>query len=104
MKFWKQKISYFIERHPIFMDTEEEIFTPRQDIKVRFWFDGNLQVEGLYNKLEINYNDSDLLILATEYSIYRIPWNRLIGFEIIIDKNASKETLDLIKMSNLHKN
>jgi hypothetical protein len=104
MKFWKQRISYFLVKHPFFEDTEENIFTPKQGLKIRFWFECNLQVEGLYDELQINYNDSEMLVLANETSIYRIPWTRLVCFEIIKDKETPQEVLDLLNMTNLNKN
>jgi hypothetical protein len=104
MKFWKQKISYFLEEHPFFKETEENILTPRQGIKIRFWFEGNLQVEGQYDELQINFNDSDLLILANDTNIYRILWSRLVCFEIIKGKETNAEISDLLKITNLNKN
>ena len=104
-EFWKKELKYFLVGHPFFKesDSEEEMFTPRDGLKIRFWFEGNLQIEGEFNKLEINYNSPDLLILAKRsegvQNIFRIPWNRLISFELIIGDEASQKLKELVKFN-----
>ena len=107
--FWKQKLSAFIVEHPLFLNPEieeneqEDIFTPREGLKIRFWFDGNLQIEGEYGTLEINFNSFDILVLSKRSdkldNIFRIPWNRLISFELIIGDEASQKLKDLVRMN-----
>lgn len=38
MTFWKDRIVFFLEKHPDFIQTEEKIYTPRKGIKIKFWF------------------------------------------------------------------
>ena len=52
MKFWKERISYFLVKHPIFENSEEDIFTPREGMQIRFWFEGNLQIKGTHKDLK----------------------------------------------------
>lgn len=108
-KFWKQKLSAFIVKHPFFLNPEkdkheqDDIFTQREGLKIRFWFEGNLQIEGENETLEINFNSLDMLVLSKRSdkldNIYRIPWNRLVSFELIIGDEASQKLKDLVRMN-----
>lgn len=91
-KFWKKELKWFVVKHPKYInpkveEDEEDIWTPRKDITIRFWIEGNIQIEGVHNELEINYNNPRLLILSfpsedKKRSIIRVPWKRLIAFEL----------------------
>ena len=101
MKFWKNKIKWFLVEHPFSEGNEhEEIYTPKEGLKFRFWIEGNLQVEGIYSELEINFNDPDLLVLSRlmhkeNGSVFRIPWSRVIAVELssIDEKNIEVKKL-----------
>lgn len=103
--FWKNKLTPFVSKHPYFegVDPIEEIFTPKKGLKIRFWFEGGIQIEGEYNQLEINYNSPDILILAQRNevieNIFRIPWVRLISFELIIGNEADQKIKDLVRLN-----
>ena len=101
--FWKNKLRFFLTEHPFFENTEEDVLTPQQGLKIRFWVEGNLQIEGVYDDLEINYNDPDLLILAKRNEglndIFRIPWHRVICFELIIGDETSDELKKLVRLN-----
>lgn len=103
-KIWKSQLRTFIVEHPRFEGSEKDIFTPRKDLKIRFWFEGNLQIEGEYQTLEINYNSPDILVLSKGESdelknIFRVPWKRLVSFELIIGDESSQALQDLIRMN-----
>lgn len=103
-KFWKDKLQFFIVEHPRFAGSDENIFTPKEGLKIRFWFEGNLQVEGEYETIQINYNSSDILVLSKGESdesrnIFRVPWKRLVSFELIIGDESSQDLKDLIRMN-----
>ena len=107
--FWRQKLNPFIVKHPFFLNPdieeheEEDIFTPREGLKIRFWFEGNIQIEGEFETLEINFNSYDILVLSKRGdgldNIFRIPWKRLISFELIIGDEASQKLKDLVRMN-----
>ena len=105
--FWRNKLNVFLVKHPLYdmddLEIEEEIYTPRENLKIRFWFEGNLQVEGSYNELEINYNSPDLLVLIKESNevrnIYRVLWSKLICFELIIGSEANQKLKDLVRLN-----
>ena len=105
--FWRKKLNVFLVKHPLYdrddSEIEEEIYTPRENLKIRFWFEGNLQVEGSYYELEINYNSPDLLVLIKESNevrnIYRVLWSKLICFELIIGSEANQKLKDLVRLN-----
>ena len=104
-KFWKNKLKFFIVPHPKFEQTDEEIFTPIKGLKIRFWIEGNLQVEGIYENLQINYNSIDCLVLSlndsesNQANTFRIPWKRIILFELVTNENTDEELLKLISFN-----
>lgn len=104
------QLKLFIERHPNFLKTKEEIFTPKKGLGIKFWFEGGFEVEGQHNKLEINFNAKaiDLLVLALRTSnkerIIRIPFERIIAFELLPNKNIDSGLSDLLRLGNEQKN
>jgi len=73
----------FIEPHPVLHPEAGDIFTPRGKTEIRFFFEGGASVIGSAPELEINFNDPDLLILATGPSVYRFKRSALVGFELV---------------------
>jgi len=70
--FWKNKLNSFLVKHPLFegADPEVDIFTPRKDLKIRFWFEGGIQVDGEYETLEINNKKLGLVRLGFKSFLY----------------------------------
>lgn len=105
-----QQLKLFIEPHQDFVGTEEEIFTPKKGLGIKFWFEGGFEVEGQHNKIEINFNaiKSGLLVLAVRTSskerIIRIPTERIIAFELLPNKNIDSGLSDLLRLGNEQKN
>jgi hypothetical protein len=58
-QLWKSQIKWFIEKHPFFTDTTEKIYTPKKGLFIRFWIEGNLQIEGKHEQIHINYNSQN---------------------------------------------
>lgn len=63
-----------------------------------------MQIEGEYETIEINYNSSDILVLSKGESdelrnIFRVPWKRLVSFELIIGDESSQALRELIRMN-----
>ena len=106
----KKELKWFIEPHQDFIGTEEEIFTPKKGLGIKFWFEGGFEVEGQHNKIEINFNTikSGLLILALRTSskerIIRIPTERIIAFELLPNKNIDSGLSDLLRLGNEQRN
>ena len=78
-----RSLQMFIEPHPYLPPEAGDIFTPRRGTEIRFFFEGGTSVVGSGPELEINFNDDDLLILATGSSVYRFKRNALVGFELV---------------------
>ena len=89
------RLKFFIKPHPELHPAGEKVFVPRDNLVIRFWFEGNLQVEGDENNLQINLNDDQLLVLALSGKgvnrIFRIPWQRLVSVELIQKDSLNKE-------------
>ena len=104
------QLKWFIEPHPNFIGTEEEIFTPKKGLGIKFWFEGGFEVAGLHNKIEINFNaiKSGLLVLALRTNnkerIIRIPAERIIAFELLPNKNIDRGVSDLLRLGIEQKN
>ncbi|WP_379085561.1 hypothetical protein [Pedobacter sp. UC225_65] len=107
-KVIKQHLKYFIEPHPSFKGSEEQIFTPRNDYVIKFWIEGGFEIAGAHSTLEINFNSNELLVLAVRNEpierIIRIPWKRIIAFELIINDKSGVNTSDPIYLKPEQKN
>jgi hypothetical protein len=89
--FWLGRLRCFIEHHP-WLPAEEEVFVPLSDLKVGLFFEGGVHLVGDHSTLQINFNDPTLIIICHTKSsverIYRFPWARFIGFELIPSRHA----------------
>lgn len=93
-------LQFFIELHKDFIQPENEridgqsesIYTPKHDLQIVFWFEGGFQISGHNTDLEINFNSKDFLVLSLRQPrqrIIRVPYNRLIAFELQPIENGS---------------
>lgn len=102
-KFWQKKLKHFLIKHPFFEDLEyEKIYTPKEGLKIKFWIEGNLQIEGIYEEIEINFNDPDLLIVSFNKfrgSVFRVIWKKLIAVEFIPINEEDEEIRDLLRIN-----
>ncbi len=104
---WKGHIQFFIEPHPGFNGTEEQIFTPRKGIVILFRFEGVWDVEGRHGEIEINYNARDLLVLALRAPkdrVIRVEWKRLISFELLNEAVDDTSVRDLLRIDKSRRN
>jgi len=85
--FWKRKIRHWLEPDPTLHPMGEDVYSPQKKLKIAFWFEGGLKVTGDNSDLSVNFNDPDLLILSLlvrkTIRIYRVPYSRLVCFELI---------------------
>jgi hypothetical protein len=104
------QLKFFIEPHPNFFGTEEEIFTPKKGLGIKFWCEGGFEIEGRHNKIEINFNsvDTGLLVFALRTNrkerIIRIPIEKVIAIELLPNKNIDSGLSDLLRLGNEKKN
>lgn len=108
--FWKNELKFFIVSHPDFKKTDEQVFTPKKGLKIRFWIEGNLQIDGIYKFLHINYNSNTCLILSlkdsksSQSNIFRIPWEKIITFELVTNEDNTDELKKLMQINPNQKN
>ena len=80
-------MKFFVEPQPELHPGAGEIYVPRDELKIAFYADSIPKIVGNARTLQINFNDPDFLVLAIESRgisrVYRILWQRLIGFELI---------------------
>ena len=76
------RLRLFIRPHPELHPEAGDIFTPKGNTTIKFFFDGGFVVEGKGPELEINFNDDELMILAVGKSVYRFKKSAFIGFEL----------------------
>ena len=80
-----KKLDPFICPHPTLHPEAGEIYTPRKNLVIQFFFEGGFVVEGSGPELEINFNDDDLIILAVQDSVYRFKKPAFVGFKLLQD-------------------
>ena len=94
-KRWRTTIRFFLQEHPELFPAGEKVYLPKDELTVTLWFEGGLRVSGDASSLQLNYNSDDLLVLAllegSKHRIFRVPWNRLVSFEIAVDASADRK-------------
>ncbi len=85
-KRWIAACKSFLQPHPELFPSGEKVYTPRDDLIVTLWFDGGLRVSGDARSLQLNFNTDEYLVLSlqegTRDRIFRVPWDRLVSFEL----------------------
>ena len=95
-----EKLKMFIIPHPVLHPEAGDIFTPRGENSIRFFFEGGFAVEGKAPELEINFNDDELLILSTGQSVYRFKRSALVGFELVL-AHSKQESIEVRNIKGL---
>jgi hypothetical protein len=94
--FWKSKLMPFLVPNEVLNKLGEHSYGVKKKLKLAFWFDGGLKVTGNEATLSLNLKDPDLLILGTlvrkTTRIYRIPYERLVCFELIRGSDDSESS------------
>jgi hypothetical protein len=85
--FWKRKLQFFLEPEPTLHPAGEDVYIPREKLKVAFWFEGGLKVSGGPRDLQVNFNDPQILTLSLQTKrtnrIFRVPYSRIVCFELV---------------------
>lgn len=83
-EYWWSTIQFFFDKHPLLFKAGEQAYTPRT--ACCFYLEGNLGIRGNAESLIMNLNSHDILVLISkvgnEESVFRVPWERLISFEL----------------------
>lgn len=97
-KIIKSELKNFIE-HDDSLPKNEAVFLPKTDLTIGFFVEGGVYVAGDRETLRVNLNSSEMLVLLVEQKdgehIYRFPWTRIIGFELIAKGIDDPELLQL---------
>jgi hypothetical protein len=91
-KRWIAISQFFLQPHFELFPAGEKVYVPKDDLEVRLWFEGGLQVFGDAHTLELNFNSDEYLVVAlregSKDRIFRVPWDRLVSFEITRDRQG----------------
>jgi len=104
-----KQLKYFIIPHPIFAGSEEDIFTPQKGITINFWIEGGFEILAKHNKIEINFNSISTGVVVFAFReknerIIRVLAEKIIGFELLPEKNIDKDLLNLLNLRKEQKN
>ena len=93
--FWKRKLLPWLEPNEELNKLGGDSYGLKGKLKVCFWFEGGLKITGNQKSLSLNLKDPDLLVLSTLVGevlrTYRIPYSRLVCFELIRGSGESGE-------------
>ncbi len=90
-KRWIASCQFFLQPHPELFPTGEKVYIPKEHLVITLWFEGGLQVSGDVHTLQLNFNTNEYLVVALREGnrerIFRVPWERLVSFEIATDRD-----------------
>jgi len=93
-KYWRGHLKHFIEFDTGDYEGAGEVFVPREHLGIAFLFEGGFRIAGDREALQINFNSPGMLILWHHTdevdSVYRIPWSRLVGFELLTRRKLTR--------------
>jgi hypothetical protein len=103
-----KELKYFVEPHPVFKDSEEEIYSVKEGLKIKLWLDGGFTVELEPKIFEINYNAISIGILVIadreKGNILRILSKKIIGIELVRNNNSNEDLAKLFELRESQKN
>ena len=86
----KAELKFFVE-HDARLPRSEDVFVPARDLTIGFFIEGGIHIVGDRETLRVNLNSDDMLVLLLENKdgehIYRFPWSRVVGFELVSEKS-----------------
>ncbi|WP_278353179.1 hypothetical protein [Chryseobacterium gleum] len=98
----------FLEPHPIFEGSDEDIYSVRKDLKIKLWIDRGFIFDLYPLNYEINFNiiKTGILIIADRNngSVLRILTKNIIGFELIRESDFKGDLNALFALKDHQKN
>ena len=85
-EFWMPRMLPYLIPIEAMREIGEEAYEVKEKLQMVFLFDGGFKVSGEKDKVSISFKEADLLVLMTgpnPVQIYKIPYHRLVGFELI---------------------
>ena len=83
-KIWQAKLKPFVVIFHQSAGRDIGMYTPNEGIPIKFFFEGNLIIEGQYNDMLLNFNDPDILTITirSKNRAIRVAWDKLVAFEL----------------------
>jgi hypothetical protein len=103
-----KNLKIFLEPHPIFEGSDEDIYSVRKDLKIKLWIDGGFIFDLYPLDLEINFNiiKSGILIIADRNKghMLRVLTKSIIGFELISESDFKENLKELFTLKDNQRN
>lgn len=103
-----KNLKIFLEPHPIFEGSDEDIYSVRKDLKIKLWIDGGFIFDLYPLDLEINFNiiKSGILIIADRNNghMLRVLTKNIIGFELISESDFKGNLKELFTLNDNQRN
>ncbi|UKB78307.1 hypothetical protein [Chryseobacterium sp. MEBOG07] len=101
-------LKFFLELHPTFEGSDEDIYSVRKDLKIKLWMDGGFIFDLYPLNFEINFNTikTGILVIADRNngSVLRILTKNIIGFELIKESDFKGNLNELFALKDNQKN
>ena len=101
-------LKLFVEPHPIFEGSEEEIYSVKENLKLKLWIDGGFKMELEPLVFEINFNviRTGILVIADRKkgNILRILTKNIIALELIRGDDSEENLNELFALKDSQKN
>lgn len=98
----------FLEPHPVFKGSDEDIYSVRKHLKIKLWIDGGFILNLSPLLFEINFNTikSGILVIAdrSNGSIMRVLTNNIVGFELSRESDFNGNINELFALKYNQKN
>lgn len=101
-------LKVFLEPHPIFEGSDEDIYSVRKDLKIKLWMDGGFIFNLDPLNFEINFNTikTGILVIADRKkgSVLRVLTKNIIGFELLSESDFKENLNELFPLKDHQKN
>ena len=102
-------LKLFIEPHPVFQGSDEEIYSVREKYRIILWIKGGfkLQLEPLTYEINFNIIRSGILVISNrnKENIQRILTKSIIAIELLRECDSEEENLNvLLALKDIQKN
>lgn len=101
-------LKFFLEPHPVFEGSDEDIYSVRKDLKIKLWIDGGFILNLSPLIFEVNFNTikTGVLVIAdrSNGSVMRILTKNLIGFELTRESDFKGNINELFALKDNQKN
>lgn len=101
-------LNFFLEPHPVFEGSDEDIYSVKKDLKIKLWMDGGFIFDLHPLNFEINFNTikTGILVIADRNngSVLRVLTKNIIGFELLSESDFKGNLNELFALKDQQKN